>query len=156
MFHYQGGECIGRRAKMYITNWYHYLCDETDSKKFGASCMHDNDNLPEVDKLGKVIPLIERINQNFIWYATIEPNISIDESMKPYYGRNGCKQYIKGKPIRFGYKAWVAALKSGYCLAFDIYQGKKKSTMGLGKSVVTNFANLLENKLYRSKVFILF
>lgn len=68
--------------------------------------------------------------------------------MIPYYGRHGCKQYIKGKPIRFGYKAWVAALKSGYCLQFEIYQGRKtnqeKKTMGLGESVVTHFADLLQ------------
>ncbi|CAI6371246.1 unnamed protein product [Macrosiphum euphorbiae] len=29
---------------------------------------------------------------------------SIDESMVPYFGRHGCKQFIRGKPIRFGFK----------------------------------------------------
>ncbi|KAG5895795.1 hypothetical protein JTB14_029211 [Gonioctena quinquepunctata] len=52
-----------------------------------CSVLHaaDNDNLLEGDELGKIRPLIERINQNFIRYALIEPNISIDESMIPHY-----------------------------------------------------------------------
>ena len=28
-----------------------------------------------------------------------ETYFSIDESMVPYFGRHGCKQYIRGKPI---------------------------------------------------------
>ncbi|CAH2001880.1 unnamed protein product [Acanthoscelides obtectus] len=111
----------------------------------------DNDNLPEGDKLGRIRPFIEAINKNFIKYAPIESNISIDEAMIPYYGRHGCKQYIRGKPIRFGYKAWVAALKCGYCLQFDIYQGRKQNIenlggVGLGERVVTSFATLLEKE----------
>ena len=39
-----------------------------------------------------------------------EKNISIDESMVPCYGRHGGKQYIQNKPVKFGYKLWVAAL----------------------------------------------
>ena len=27
--------------------------------------------------------------------------------MVPYFGRHGAKQYIHGKPIKFGYKLWV-------------------------------------------------
>lgn len=116
-----------------------------------ASCLHmsDNQNLPENDKLGKIRPLIDCLNQQFLRYAPVESDISIDESMIPYYGSHGCKQYIKGKPIRFGYKAWVAALRLGYCLQFEIYQGRRgieeKQGLGLGESVVLKFAEVLEN-----------
>ncbi|KAF2884713.1 hypothetical protein ILUMI_21439 [Ignelater luminosus] len=76
------------------------------------------------------------------------PNVSIDEAMIPYCGRHGCKQYIRGKPIRFKYKTWVAALMLGYCLQFEIYQERKtaieKQTMDRGESVVFNFAKLLQ------------
>ncbi|KAF2888262.1 hypothetical protein ILUMI_17911, partial [Ignelater luminosus] len=46
-------------------------------------------------------------------YTPVSEDMSIDESMIPYFGRNGCKQFIRGKPIRFGYKAWVLAQPSG-------------------------------------------
>jgi hypothetical protein len=29
---------------------------------------------------------------------------SVDEVMIPYFGRHGSKQFIYGKPIRYGYK----------------------------------------------------
>ena len=36
--------------------------------------------------------------------STGSEKYSIDEIMVPYYGRHSSKQYIRGKPIRFGYK----------------------------------------------------
>lgn len=109
----------------------------------------DNNNLPKNDKLAKVRPLIEKLNSKFLRFAPIENQISIDESMIPYFGRHGCKQFIRGKPIRFGYKAWVMALANGYCLNFDIYQGKNsqsdfEESYGLGERVVLNFADILK------------
>lgn len=107
----------------------------------------DNGNLPVNDKYGKLRYLIDALNIQFLRFAPIQKNVSIDESMIPYYGRHGCKQFIRGKPVRFGYKAWVAALKSGYCLQFQLYQGRDQTTregMGLGESVVFFFANILK------------
>nr|CAH7735590.1 unnamed protein product [Callosobruchus chinensis]CAH7735593.1 unnamed protein product [Callosobruchus chinensis] len=49
--------------------------------------------------------------------------IDYDKSMIEYFGRHGCKQFIRGKPIRFGYKAWCINTKSGYLINFEIYQG---------------------------------
>lgn len=43
--------------------------------------------------------------------------------MVEYYGHHGCKQFIRGKPIRFGYKCWCMNLKNGYLINFEIYQG---------------------------------
>ncbi|KAF2879462.1 hypothetical protein ILUMI_26709 [Ignelater luminosus] len=63
--------------------------------------------------MAKLRPLIEKVNELFVRYTPVSENMSIDESMIPYFGRNGCKQFICGKPIRFGYKAWVLAQPSG-------------------------------------------
>ncbi|KAF2901515.1 hypothetical protein ILUMI_04673 [Ignelater luminosus] len=46
-------------------------------------------------------------------YTPVSEDMSVDESIIPYFGRNGCKQFIRGKPIRFGYKAWVLAQPFG-------------------------------------------
>jgi hypothetical protein len=49
---------------------------------------------------------------------------SIHESMVSYFGRHGCKQYIRGKPIRFGYEFCCGATRLGYISWFQPYQGK--------------------------------
>lgn len=48
----------------------------------------------------------------------------IDESMIPYYGKHYAKQYIRGKPIRFGFKNWALISANGCMGQFDIYMGK--------------------------------
>jgi len=44
--------------------------------------------------------------------------------MVKYFGRHSCKQFIRGKPIRFGYKVWCLNTKDGYLVNFELYQGK--------------------------------
>jgi DNA excision repair protein ERCC-6 len=43
-----------------------------------------------------------------------ETYFSTDESVVPYFDCHGCKQYIWGKPIWFGYKFWCGATRLGY------------------------------------------
>ena len=59
--------------------------------------------------------------------------------MVPYYGRHGCKQYIQNKPVKFGYKLWVAATPLGYGIQFYPYARKDDNynkDIGLGGFVV--------------------
>ena len=53
-----------------------------------------------------------------------QENVSHDESMIEYFGKHGCKQAIRNKPIRFWYKVWCQNTVSGFLFAFDLYQGK--------------------------------
>lgn len=49
-------------------------------------------------------PIFENINKaSRRWFADQEM-FSVDECMIPYYGTHPTKQYIHGKPIRYGYK----------------------------------------------------
>lgn len=57
----------------------------------------DNDNLKKSDRFSKIRCLLERLNKNFQDFSPHEQFQSIDESMVPYYGRHGAKQFIKGK-----------------------------------------------------------
>lgn len=41
-----------------------------------------------------------------------------------YYWRHSCKQFIRGKPLSFGYKVWCLNTPLGYNIGFDVYQGK--------------------------------
>ncbi|KAK9743948.1 Transposase IS4 [Popillia japonica] len=41
----------------------------------------------------------------------------------PYCGRHECKQFIHGKPIRYGNKLWVGTTKLDYINWFEPYKG---------------------------------
>ena len=84
----------------------------------------DNNCLDEEDKFAKLRPLIKLLNQKFQRHSPNEEFYSFDESMCEYYGRHGCKQFLRGKPIRFGFKIWCGTTPLGYLIWFDPYQGK--------------------------------
>lgn len=106
----------------------------------------DNDHLDKQDKFAKVRPLTDYLAKMFLQYAPLEEFYSVDESMCEYFGKHGCKQFIHGKPIRFGFKNWCGTTTLGYLVWFDFYQGKGHTTqpdLGLGGSIVTTFAQTL-------------
>lgn len=111
---------------------------------------NDNTQLDRNDKFSKMRPLFKSLNEKFFEYAPIEENHSIDEAMVPYFGRHGCKQFIRGKPIRWGYKFWVGATRLGYIVYLDPYQGSSTSLplqynhLGLGSTVVLQYADVLQ------------
>ncbi len=77
-------------------------------------------------------------------------NASIDESMIPFFGRHPAKQFIRGKPVRCGYKAWVAADSNGYAFHISVYQGKggakdkSDTSYGLGGKVVLDVLDVVQ------------
>lgn len=89
-------------------------------------CLHFNagDDLDKSDKFAKIRPLISHLQVKFMEHFVTSKNISHDEAMVQYFGKHGCKQAIRNKPIRFGYKVWCQNDTSGYLIAFDPYQGK--------------------------------
>ena len=89
-----------------------------------------NNNLNPSDKFSKVNPLFKMINESCLQNFIPEKNVSTDESMVPYYGRHGCKQYIQKKPVKFGYKLWVAATPLGYAIQFYPYPGRMTIQQG--------------------------
>lgn len=75
----------------------------------------NNAELPQSDRFGKVRPLISHLNEKYMQHWQVSQQLSVDESMIPYYGHHGCKQHIHGKPIRFGFKMWsLNASTDGY------------------------------------------
>lgn len=84
----------------------------------------DNTKLDQQDKAWKIRPLMEILKKRCIDNFVPEEHLSYDESMVKYFGRHGCKQFIRGKPIRFGYKMWCLNSKDGYLVNFELYLGK--------------------------------
>jgi hypothetical protein len=78
--------------------------------------------------------------------------------MVPYYGHHSAKMFIRGKPIRFGFKLWVLAADSGYPFNVQVYCGKSTTlpgdagasdeTFGLGHRVVTSLLTCVVNPQY--------
>ena len=62
--------------------------------------------------------------------------------MIKFKGRSSMKQYIKSKPIKWGFKFWFRCdSKTGYLHELNMYLGRKESTeYNLGESVVLNLA----------------
>ena len=59
------------------------------------------------------------------------------------------KQFIRSKPIRFGYKLWALYRASGYCYNFDLYCGKSvqkgpHEDLVLGSKVVLKMVDVVK------------
>ena len=116
--------------------------------------LHFNDNVqmtdrndPGDDRAFKLRPVLKDFNECFL--AAMEPTRfeSIDEHMIRFKERNIMKQYVKGKPIQWGFKMWCRCdSKSEYLFEFDLYTGKKHGGMeyGLREGVVLSLTEKLE------------
>ena len=99
----------------------------------------DNANLDQNDKFAKVDRLIKYMNDYCLKNFLPEQTIRIDESMIPYFGRHGAKQYMHKNPLKFEYQMRVAAIFRGYCIQFMCYLGARSVidlALGLGGNVV--------------------
>lgn len=87
----------------------------------------DNATLDKIDKMYKIRPLMNLLNNKFQQWGIFHERLSIDEAMVKYFGHHSAKQFIRGKPVRFGYKDWTICSSTGYCYCFDTYCGAKPS-----------------------------
>lgn len=113
----------------------------------------NNAELSESDRFSKVRPVISHLNEKYLKHWPVSKELSVDESMIPYYGHHGCKQHIHGKPVRFGFKIWsLNTSTDGYCCQFEPYQGAgtgmKIPQLGLGGSVVVDLVSKLPRDLH--------
>ncbi|KAG8228744.1 hypothetical protein J437_LFUL009612, partial [Ladona fulva] len=100
----------------------------------------------DYDVLQKVSPLLTFMDT---FHHKYNPGreLVIGEAMVAFKGRHYIKQYMKGKPTKWGFKIWILASLYGYVLQGNVYLGKKEKRnkdMLLGSQVVIN---LLEKQL---------
>lgn len=86
----------------------------------------DNNEVDTNDKMWKLRPLMDKLQENFLKYFVPTENLNFDESMVKYFGKHYCKQFIRLKPIRFGYKIWCLNTADGYLIMFEVYQGNSR------------------------------
>ena len=92
---------------------------------FNDNTMEPDRNDPQRDRLFKVRPLLDHLNEQFQNVYTPERDISIDESLVLWKGRLIFKQYIPLKRARFGIKVFCLCEASGYLWKFRVYTGKE-------------------------------
>ncbi|GBN16856.1 PiggyBac transposable element-derived protein 3 [Araneus ventricosus] len=94
-----------------------------DIKKY----LHFNDNTAiDSDPYYKVHPIYILLNEALQQFGVFAEHLSIDERMLRYFGRHGCKMYMKGKPVKFGYKLRILSSFDGYPFYIIPYQGSQK------------------------------
>ena len=76
--------------------------------------------------------------------ASTSAQVTIDKTMIPYLGKHETKQFICGKPIRFGFKLWCLASTVGYLPHAASHCGADSKLsnifLGQGADVVLNLA----------------
>ncbi|XP_068090030.1 piggyBac transposable element-derived protein 4-like [Hyperolius riggenbachi] len=129
------------------------------------SCLHFNDNAnnlshddPDRDRLFKIRPLIDHLNQKFGELYIPNQKIAIDESLVPFHGRLGIKQYIPSKRSRYGVKLYkLCESGTGFTYTFRVYEGKDSVIeppgcppyMGAGERIVLDLINPLLHQGYQ-------
>ena len=112
----------------------------------------DNRKDDKTDKAFKIKPVIDHPNSKFSEVLSNDSEQSINEHMVKFKGRSGMKQYIKSKPMKWGFKFWSCCQsKSGYLYQMDIYVGRKQTpelNIGLGEEVVFHLMKDLEQSFY--------
>ena len=134
-----------------------YIANVMPLKRFEElrAFLHFNDNdmmLPKDnslhDRAFKVRPVLDHFNKCFLNGISPTKQQSIDEHMVKFKGRNILKQYVKGKPVQWGFKVWCRCdSKSGYLFQFDLYTGKKTGHVehGLGEGVVLSLTEQIQS-----------
>ncbi|KAI4462446.1 transposase is4 [Holotrichia oblita] len=95
----------------------------------------NNETVDKNDKVYKIRSLMEKLNKRFLQWGIFHDKLSIDEAMVKYFGHHSSKQFIRGKPVRLGYKDWMICSSSGYCYQFDTYCGAKQNRNGTDKNL---------------------
>ena len=83
--------------------------------------LHFCDNSVQPTKVRQLTDHFNQIAPNVYQY---EETVSVDEHMIKFKGNNAMKQYVKGKPVSWGFKLWLlASAKTGYVYKMDLYTG---------------------------------
>ena len=116
-----------------------YWADATDKHNEAVPCAMNRNTFREIlsvllnlsladniqiteDRYYKAWVLFEKLNFNFKQYGSFV-NHTVDESIFPYYKKHGTKQFIRKKPIRFGFKILCIISSKGYLLHAEPYCG---------------------------------
>ena len=80
------------------------------------------------NRLRKLRPYLDYLKTNWLTYYQPLQCLSVDEWMVKSKAHSHMVQYMRNKPVKWGFKLWVLADTSGYTIDFNVYTGKEEST----------------------------
>lgn len=80
------------------------------------------------NKMFQIRPLLDAFQANSCQWGVFHENLSIGEFMVTHFENNPGKQFVRGRPITFGYRNWAVTSSDGYCYALDVYCGKSQES----------------------------
>lgn len=99
--------------------------------------LYEKSRMDRKDPLYKIRHFINQIIENSRKHYTPSRNLSLDESMISYKGRNRFKMYMPNKPTRFGFKAYVVAdACSGFALSWEMHSFTKNNPFSLRDTII--------------------
>ena len=99
-------------------------------------------NDPNHDKLQKLRPVIDHLNEKFS-SIPLDQRLSIDEKMCATKIRHFMKQYLPLKPHKWGFKLFMLCSLMGYAYKFIIYSGKDNEPMLENETDVGTVGNVV-------------
>ncbi|KAM9322166.1 piggyBac transposable element-derived protein 4-like [Pholidichthys leucotaenia] len=103
------------------------------SSKAADDTNEQNRGTAAYDRLCKIRPLYEEIREACKRNFHPSQDIAINERMLASKAQTALKQYMKNKPVRWGYKLFVLVDSStGYTWDFVVYDGRSPSNTGMG------------------------
>ncbi|XP_043470937.1 piggyBac transposable element-derived protein 3-like [Leptopilina heterotoma] len=124
--------------------------DKFESIKSKVKYSKLKDNHPN-DRGWRVRAVMKLFQKNILLFGYFRTALSIDEMMVKSYARTVLKQFIKGKPIRFGLKIFSLCTSDGFVLYFDLYCGKNSA---IGDRVLNKCAMGSQVVMYLLKDFL--
>ncbi|XP_068235663.1 piggyBac transposable element-derived protein 4-like [Palaemon carinicauda] len=118
---------------------YSFVCKHMKRDRFTLllKCFHFNDNDldDKSNKLYKIQPLLDKLNQRFKSVYSPGDRVVIGESMIPYRGRVSFLQYNPGKAHKYGLKIYKPCAPNAYTWNFQVYSGKPAPLPSFNHSV---------------------
>lgn len=84
----------------------------------------DNETADKKDRINKIRPLIDILNENFKNSYGPKEDVCIDESQVPFRGRVIFRQYNKSKRHKYGLKLFKLCTIPGFTCKLQLYAGK--------------------------------
>ena len=112
---------------------------------------NDNDTIKTGDRLAKIQPLLDVLEQNLKGMFCPGEDIVIDETLIPWRGRLIFRQYIPNKAHRYGIKLFKLCSVNGYTWGLKVYLRRSvtgERQVGLAKNICLNLA---EQLLYQGR-----
>ena len=108
------GHILTQQRYKQIKRYFH-LAPNSNMPKFGT---------PQYDKLYKVRSVYNFLQESFRKHWTPGTFVSLDESVIPWKGKSSIKQYMRSKPVRWGFKFFcICDAITGYFIEFMLYSG---------------------------------